>query len=268
MCVNSYFFALVNMFAYCFSNVFSFVNTFAYCFADVGRDLLNILWGLQVLLSHPYPRKLMIFGSFIFCIFATFIESNFPYRTLKIPVSILCYYCLLRILNYYKTNILNEDDPLLCGSDIEKMRVKKALSYLSVTTRYKYLETPANVEFLVDWKKYRENKRYKLAQDQYDSDWESDSNDSNDINDSNNDSDNEDEGIKNTKLFLNETCDEAIKLTDFVENIKTTLENESKKKDIDDELMDIDDNMFQEEEEESIKRGWFDWAKSTKSKNV
>ena len=235
------------------------------CFTNVGRDFLNILWGILVLINNSFTRKLMIFGSLLSYMLSKFVESYFPHGPLKIPVSIICYYCLLRILNYYKTNILNEEDPLLCGSDIEKMRVKKALSYLSITPRYKYLETPTNVEFLVDWKKYRENKRYKLSQDQYDSDWESDW--ESDSNDSDNSSDsNDDEGVKNTKLFLNETCDEAIKLTDFVENIKTTLENESEKKDIDDELMGIDDNMFQEEE--SIKRGWFGWVKPTKSKVV
>ena len=287
---------------------------------NAGRDFLNILWGVLVLIKNPFTRKLMIIGSLLSYMLSKIVEINFNNMMLKIPASILCYYCLLRILNYCKNNILNEDDPLLHGCDIEKMRVKKALSYLSITSRYKYLETPTNVEFLVDWKNFRENKRYKLAQAQYDSDWESDWESDSDSDDS--DNDNGDKGIKNTKLFLNETCDKAIKLTDFIENIKTSVEkiddeliecdecgekdinpsdlsegdcnlsmcgkgyaheecmseelkevynnslNNTKNHIIDDELEIINDTMIEEEEEESIKRGWFDWAKYTKSKNV
>jgi hypothetical protein len=256
---------------------------------NVVRDFLNILWGILVLINNPFTRKLMIFGSLLSYMLSKFVEINFNNTMLKIPASILCYYCLLRILNYYKINILNEEDPLLGVNDIEKMRVKKALSYLSITTRYKYLETPTNVEFLVDWKNFRENKRYELAQDQYDSDWESDC-------ESDWESDSEDDDIKNAKLYINKTCEEEVKLTDFVENIKTTIEklnesieeknidtaglsgegvskgtcnnstNVSENNIIDDKLKDIDDTMFGDEE--SIKRGWFDWIKSSKPKVV
>jgi hypothetical protein len=36
----------------------------------------------------------------------------------------------------------------------------------------------------------------------------------------------------------------------------------------DDELEEINDTIAEVEKEESIKRGWFDWTKSTKSKFV
>lgn len=265
MCVNSYFFAFVNMFSYCFTNV--------------GRDLLNILWGLLVLLSHPYPRKLMIMGGLLGYILNKLILLYFDNSVIKYPVAIIGYYCMMRILNYYNKNVLAqvEDDPLIHGSDIEITRVKKALSYLSVTDRYSYLETPENVEFFVDWKNYREEQLYKSAQEQYDSDWESEySGDEKEEEElvecdecGKKDIDPSDlsEGDCNLSMCGKGYAHEGCMSEELKEAYNNSL-NDTEDYITDDELEEINDTIAEVEKEESIKRGWFNWTKSTKSKIV
>ena len=129
----------------------------------VGRDFLNILWGLKLLFSYKFTLKMFCFGAIHGFIIGKMLDVYFTNSIFKAPVAIIAFYCMSRLLTYYKNYVLLDKDPLTYLTGEEAERLKRALSYIGFGDRYQHLEDPKRVEFISDWHAYQRDLYSQIA---------------------------------------------------------------------------------------------------------
>ena len=103
----------------------------------VGRDALNILWSVKVLLEYEYSRRLFIVGGGIGYILGKTIEFNVTSEILKPIVSIVLFYTALRLFNRYEYIIIGDTGTCLyfvavcAGREVISFRETGQLYYYS-----------------------------------------------------------------------------------------------------------------------------------------
>ena len=145
-----------------FSYFLMFLSIIVLYILNIVRYLLNILWSIKTLLSNGYTRRLILIGSLLGYMLGKTVELCIDNFILKIPVTIVGYICMVRILTYYKDNMLNEE---LLYDDNSGLRIKTALSYLLFINQYDGIERRDRVEFIHDLWVYRQEKLYQRVQE-------------------------------------------------------------------------------------------------------
>ena len=247
----------------------------------IGRDVLNILWSLKLLFSYTYTLKCFVVGVCQGLIMGKILDLYFRDSIFKTPVGIIFFYCSMRMLKYYKKYVLLDEDPLFHLEGSESRRLKRALSYVGFGERWEHLEEPKRVEFMSDWHAYQRDLYSQAAVRQLAATYNSGSDEDDEKSDSDDSSDlvecdhcgekdidpNElDDSEKNLAEigggYAHEGCMSEEKLKEY----EAALCGENENEELDEELEDInkDDSVNQDkesEDEESIKRGWFNWTK-------
>jgi len=256
----------------------------------VGRDALNILWSVKVLLEYEYSRRLFIVGGGVGYILGKTIEFNVTSEILKPIVSIVLFYTALRLFNRYQYIIIGDmQDPAMHGSVRDRERIRKCMGYISCnTTQFNNYWECRDIQFVNDWEEYKQrlfddagralfSAGYNSGSDEdnekTDNDDESDSDESNDLEccDECGEKDIDPNELAECDLnladigggYAHEHCMSEEQLKEY----EAALGRSSEDDDTDEELEQITNNDFEEEnskpqeEPESIKRGWFDWTK-------
>ena len=255
--------------------------------STAGKELLNIIWSLGLLLSYVYHQKLFMFG-FSYGYILTKISEYYIHWALRGPFTILAYYTMMRLINVYRKNWIYECDPLLNSGQDEIARIMRALSHLGVVPRdiTGSIDGLDTLEFYQEWKdfvKRTEDEKLRIALIE-----EIDKEEQSETDDEESETDGEEE--EDDELVECECCGEKDidpnDLDDSEKNLaeigggyahegcmsdEQTKEYEAalcgdENEETDEELEDInkEDNVKQDkesEEEESIKRGWFNWTK-------
>ena len=245
----------------------------------VGRDFLNILWGLKLLFSYKFTLKMFCFGAIHGFIIGKMLDVYFTNSIFKAPVAIIAFYCMSRLLTYYKNYVLLDKDPLTYLTGEEAERLKRALSYIGFGDRYQHLEDPKRVEFLSDWHAYQRDLYSQIAVRQLAATYNSGSDEDDEKSDSDASSDlvecdhcgekdidpNElDDSEKNLAEIGGGYAHEGCMSEEQLKEYEAALGGESENDETDTELENITNTDFEneeEEEDEPIKRGWFNWNK-------
>lgn len=244
----------------------------------IGRDVLNILWGLKLLFSYTYTLKCFVLGVCQGLILGKILDLYFKDSIFKTPVGIIFFYCSMRMLNYYKKYVLLDEDPLCRLEGAESRRLKRALSYIGFGERWAHLEEPKRVEFMSDWHAYQRDLYSQAAVRQLVATYNSGSDEDDEKSDSDASSDlvecdhcgekdidpNElDDSEKNLSEIGGGYAHEGCMSEEQLKEYEAALGGESENDETDTELENITNTDFENEneEEESIKRGWFNWTK-------
>ena len=245
----------------------------------VGRDFLNILWGLKLLFSYKFTLKMFCFGAIHGFIIGKMLDVYFTNSIFKAPVAIIAFYCMSRLLTYYKNYVLLDKDPLTYLTGEEAERLKRALSYIGFGDRYQHLEDPKRVEFISDWHAYQRDLYSQIAVRQLAATYNSGSDEDDEKSDSDASSDlvecdhcgekdidpNElDDSEKNLAEIGGGYAHEGCMSEEQLKEYEAALGGESENDETDTELENITNTDFEneeEEEDEPIKRGWFNWNK-------
>ena len=243
----------------------------------VGRDFLNILWGLKLLFSYKFTLKMFCFGAINGFIIGKMLDVYFTNSIFKAPVAIIAFYCMSRLLTYYKNYVLLDKDPLTYLTGEEAERLKRALSYIGFGDRYQHLEDPKRVEFISDWHAYQRDLYSQIAVRQLAATYNSGSDEDDEKSDSDASSDlvecdhcgekdidpNElDDSEKNLAEIGGGYAHEGCMSEEQLKEYEAALGGESENDETDTELENITNDDFEnEEEDEPIKRGWFNWNK-------
>ena len=243
----------------------------------VGRDFLNILWGLKLLFSYKFTLKMFCFGAIHGFIIGKMLDVYFTNSIFKAPVAIIAFYCMSRLLTYYKNYVLLDKDPLTYLTGEEAERLKRALSYIGFGDRYQHLEDPKRVEFISDWHAYQRDLYSHAAVRQLAATYNSGSDEDDEKSDSDASSDlvecdhcgekdidpNElDDSEKNLAEIGGGYAHEGCMSEEQLKEYEAALGGESENDETDTELENITNTDFEnEEEDEPIKRGWFNWNK-------
>ena len=242
----------------------------------VGRDFLNILWGLKLLFSYKFTLKMFCFGAIHGFIIGKMLDVYFTNSIFKAPVAIIAFYCMSRLLTYYKNYVLLDKDPLTYLTGEEAERLKRALSYIGFGDRYQHLEDPKRVEFISDWHAYQRDLYSQIAVRQLAATYNSGSDEDDEKSDSDASSDlvecdhcgekdidpNElDDSEKNLAEIGGGYAHEGCMSEEQLKEYEAALGGESENDETDTELENITNTDFEneEEEDEPIKRGWFNW---------
>ena len=263
--------------------------------STAGRELLNIIWSLGLLLSYVYHQKLFMFG-FSYGYILTKISEYYIHWALRGPFTILAYYTMMRLINVYRKDWIYECDPLLNSGQEEIARIMRALSHLGIVPRYTLSTEEAELnklEFYEEWKNFvkrTEDEKLRIALIE-----EIDKEEQSETDDEESETDGEEE--EDDELVECECCGEKdidpSDLDDSEKNLaeigggyahegcmsdEQTKEYEAalcgdENEETDEELEDInkEDNVNQDkesEEEESIKRGWFNWTKGEQQRKT
>ena len=247
----------------------------------VGRDFLNILWGLKLLFSYKFTLKMFCFGAIHGFIIGKMLDVYFTNSIFKAPVAIIAFYCMSRLLTYYKNYVLLDKDPLTYLTGEEAERLKRALSYIGFGDRYQHLEDPKRVEFISDWHAYQRDLYSHAAVRQLAATYNSGSDEDDEKSDSDASSDlvecdhcgekdidpNElDDSEKNLAEIGGGYAHEGCMSEEQLKEYEAALGGESENDETDTELENITNDDFEnenedEDEDEPIKRGWFNWNK-------
>ena len=247
----------------------------------VGRDFLNILWGLKLLFSYKFTLKMFCFGAIHGFIIGKMLDVYFTNSIFKAPVAIIAFYCMSRLLTYYKNYVLLDKDPLTYLTGEEAERLKRALSYIGFGDRYQHLEDPKRVEFISDWHAYQRDLYSQIAVRQLAATYNSGSDEDDEKSDSDASSDlvecdhcgeknidpNElDDSEKNLAEIGGGYAHEGCMSEEQLKEYEAALGGESENDETDTELENITNDDFEnenedEDEDEPIKRGWFNWNK-------
>jgi hypothetical protein len=256
----------------------------------VGRDVLNILWSVKVLLEYEYSRRLFIVGGGVGYILGKTIEFNVTSEILKPIVSIVLFYTALRLFNRYQYIIIGDmQDPAIHGSIRDRERIRKCMGYISFnTTQFNTYYECRDIQFMNDWEEYKQRlfddagralfsagynsgsdeDNEKTDNDESDSDESSDLVECDHCGEKNIDPNELDESEKNLADIGGGYAHEYCMTEEQIKEYEVALRNESEDDETDEELEQITNDDFeeenskpQEEEPESIKRGWFDWTK-------
>ena len=263
--------------------------------STAGKELLNIIWSLGLLLSYVYHQKLFMFG-FSYGYILTKISEYYIHWALRGPFTILAYYTMMRLINVYRKDWIYECDPLLNSGQEEIARIMRALNHLGIVPRdiTGSLDGLDKLEFYEEWKdfaKRTEDEKLRIAlieeidkEEQSETDDEESETDGEEEEEEEEDEDlvecdhcgeknidpNElDESEKNLADIGGGYAHEGCMSEEQMKEYETELcgdENEE----TDEELDAIASKKEEEEneEEEPIKRGWFDWNKGEQSRKT
>ena len=249
----------------------------------VGRDVLNILWAVKVLLEYEYTRRLFIGGGGIGYILGKTIEFNVTSEILKPIVSIVLFYTALRLFNRYQDIIIGDlQDPAIHGSVRDRERLQKCLGYISFnTTQFNNYYESRDIQFMNDWEEYKQ----RLFDDAGRALFSAGYNSGSDFDDEKSDGESEleccdecgERDIDPNELgecdvnladigggYAHDYCMSDEKMKEYRRAIGGEV---SEDEETDEELEQITNDDFEEEataeqeEPEPIKRGWFDWTK-------
>ena len=243
----------------------------------IGRDFLNILWSLKLLFSYTYTLKCFVVGVCQGLILGKMLDLYFKDSIFKTPIGIILFYCSMRMLKYYKKYVLLDEDPLCHLVGEESQRLKRALSYIGFGDRWEHLEEPKRVEFISDWHDYQRqlyiNAERELFSAGYNSGSEEDDEEDDDdlvecdhCGEKDIDPNELDASEKNLAEIGGGYAHEGCMSEEQLKEYETALcddENEETDEELDSINKDDDVNNQdkESEEEESIKRGWFNWGK-------
>jgi len=256
----------------------------------VGRDALNILWSVKVLLEYEYSRRLFIVGGGVGYILGKTIEFNVTSEILKPIVSIVLFYTALRLFNRYQYIIIGDmQDPAIHGSVRDRERIRKCMGYISCnTTQFNNYWECRDIQFMNDWEEYKQRLFDDAGRALFSAGYNSGSDEDDEKTDSDEESDNEFEccdecgerDIDPNELadcdvnladigggYAHDYCMSDKKMKDYRMAIGGEV-SEDEDEETDEELEQItnddfeeENSKFKEEELEPIKRGWFDWTK-------
>ena len=256
--------------------------------STAGRELLNIIWSLGLLLSYVYHQKLFMFG-FSYGYILTKISEYYIHWALRGPFTILAYYTMMRLINVYREDWIYECDPLLNAGQEEMARLMRALNHLGIVPRYTLSTEEAELnklEFYEEWKNFvkrTEDEKLRIALiEEIDKEEQSETDDEESETDGEEEEDDElvececcgekdidpndlDDSEKNLAEIGGGYAHEGCMSEEQLKEYETAL-CEEENEETDEELEDInkEENVNQDkesEEEESIKRGWFNWTK-------
>ena len=250
----------------------------------IVRDFLNILWAIKEVCRYEYNQKIIIVSCFLTYGVNKYIEANYTRFMHKIPAGFVGFYLIMRVLKYYEEYVLLSKDPFNDGSPEDMVRLSRALGYLSVKPNHSIKFESGALEFYEDWKEQQKEKELQKAQKQYESsEYEDEGDDENDEkSDSDDSSDLEccDEcGEKD--IDPNDLGEGDLNLADIgggyahehcvsdktMKEYRKAIGGEVSDDETDEELEEINNSDFTKNEEanddddESIKRGWFNWMK-------
>ena len=256
----------------------------------VGRDALNILWSVKVLLEYEYSRRLFIVGGGVGYILGKTIEFNVTSEILKPIVSIVLFYTALRLFNRYQYIIIGDmQDPAIHGSVRDRERLQKCLGYISFnTTQFNNYWESRDIQFMNDWEEYKQRLFDDAGRALFSAGYNSGSDEDAEKTESDEESDNEleccdecgERDIDPNELadcdvnladigggYAHDYCMSDEKMKDYRRAIGGEVSDDEDDK-TDEELEQITNDDFeeeaateQEEDPEPIKRGWFDWTK-------
>ena len=256
----------------------------------VGRDVLNILWSVKVLLEYEYSRRLFIVGGGIGYILGKTIEFNITSEILKPIVSIVLVYTALRLFNRYQNVIVGDmQDPAIHGSFRDRERLRKCLGYISLnTTQFNSYYECRDIQFMNDWEEYKQRLFDDAGRALFSAGYNSGSDEEDEKTDSGEESDDEleccdecgERDIDPNELgecdvnladigggYAHDYCMSDEKMKEYRKAIGGEV-SDDEDEETDEELEQITNDDFeeensksQEEDIEPIKRGWFDWTK-------
>jgi len=254
----------------------------------VGRDVLNILWSVKVLLEYEYTRRLFIVGGGVGYILGKTIEFNVTSEILKPIVSIVLFYTALRLFNRYQYIMIGDmQDPAIHGSVRDRERLQKCLGYISFnTTQFNNYYESRDIQFMNDWEEYKQRLFDDAGRALFSAGYNSGSDFDDEKTDSGGESDDEleccdecgERDIDPNELgecdvnladigggYAHDYCMSDEKMKEYRRAIGGEV---SEDEETDEELEQITNDDFeeeataeQEEDPEPIKRGWFDWTK-------
>ena len=253
----------------------------------VGRDVLNILWAVKVLLEYEYTRRLFIGGGGVGYILGKTIEFNVTSEILKPIVSIVLFYTALRLFNRYQYIMIGDmQDPAIYGSVRDRERLQKCLGYISFnTTQFNNYWESRDIQFMNDWEEYKQRLFDDAGRALFSAGYNSGSDEDDEKTDSGEESDDEleccdecgERDIDPNELgecdvnladigggYAHDYCMSDEKMKEYRRAIGGEV---SEDEETDEELEQITNDDFEEEataeqeEPEPIKRGWFDWTK-------
>lgn len=254
----------------------------------IGRDALNILWAVKVLLEYEYTRRLFIVGGGVGYVLGKTVEFNVTGEISKGIVSIVLFYTGMRVLNRYQNVIVGDmQDPAIHGSVRDRERLQKCLGYISFnTTQFNNYYESRDIQFMNDWEEYKQQLFDDAGRALFAAGYNSGSDKDDEKTDSDEESDNEleccdecgERDIDPNELgecdvnladigggYAHDYCMSDEKMKEYRRAIGGEVSEDDE---TDEELEQITNDDFdeepttkQEEEPEPIKRGWFDWTK-------
>ena len=247
----------------------------------IVRDFLNILWAIKEVCRYEYNQKIIIVSCFLTYGVNKYIEANYTRFMHKIPAGFVGFYLIMRVLKYYEEYILLSKDPFNDGSPEDMVRLSRALGYLSVKPNHSIKFESGALEFYEDWKEQQKENELQQAQKQYESsEYEDDENDEQSDSDASSDlvecdccgekdiDPNElDDSEKNLAEIGGGYAHEGCMSEEQLKEYEAALGGESENDETDEELEEITNSDFtkneeaNDDEDESIKRGWFNWMK-------
>jgi len=259
--------------------------------STAGRELLNIVWSLGLLLSYVYHQKLFMFG-FSYGYILTKISEYYIHWALRGPFTILAYYTMMRLINVYRKDWIYECDPLLNSGQEEIARIMRALNHLGIVPGTTFGEAELNkLEFYEEWKdfvKRTEDEKLRIAlieeidkEEQSETDEEESETDEEEdeelvececCGEKDIDPNDLDDSEKNLAEIGGGYAHEGCMSDEQTKEYEAALcgdENEETDEELEDINKEANVNQDKEsEEEESIKRGWFNWTKGEQQRKT
>ena len=119
----------------------------------LGRDFLNILWSIGLLMSYVYNQKLFMFG-FVYGYILKKILEFYVHWVFHGPVILIGYYLCMRLVKVYQQSVWLEGcDPLQTAEEEEKARILRALAHLGLL-QYGVIPDNEKIEFYEEWNTY------------------------------------------------------------------------------------------------------------------
>ena len=258
--------------------------------STVGRELLNIIWSIGLLLSYVYHQKLFMFG-FSYGYILTKFSEYYIHWALRGPFTILAYYTMMRLINVYKQDWITECDPMLTAGEDEMGKIMRAVSHLGIVQRDTHLTAGTDLtklEFYEEWKdfvKRTEDEKLRIAlieeidkEEQSETDEEESETDEEEdeelvececCGEKDIDPNDLDDSEKNLAEIGGGYAHEGCMSDEQTKEYEAAL-CEEENEETDEELDAIASKKEEEEieEEEPIKRGWFDWNKGEQSRKT
>ena len=197
------------------------------------------------------------------------------------------FYTGMRVFNRYQNVIVGDmQDPAIHGSVRDRERLQKCLGYISFnTTQFNNYYESRDIQFMNDWEEYKQRLFDDAGRALFSAGYNSGSDEHDEKTDSDEDSDNEleccdecgERDIDPNELgecdvnladigggYAHDYCMSDEKMKEYRRAIGGEV---SEDEETDEELEQITNDDFEEEatveqeEQEPIKRGWFDWTK-------
>ena len=241
----------------------------------LGRDFLNILWGIGLLMSYVYNQKLFVFG-FVYGYILKKILEFYVHWVFHGPVILVGYYLCMRLVKVYQQSVwLEGSDPLQTAEEEEKARIIRALAHLGLVQHGVMLDNE-KIEFYEEWnayvKKVENYDPFENTESEADDEEESESEEElvecdecgeRDIDP--NDLDHNEKNLGDIGGgYAHEACMSAERLKEYEEMLEEEVENEVE----DEEVKKINSENIEDEKNIPITRGWLNFATATEKSKV